>query len=335
MLKRSSAALLNTLADTRPDLLALGSPRFVVTVDTEEEFDWSAPFSRDQHSTTHISAIPRFQSLCDAYGVQPCYLVDYPITQDDRAVELLSGYTQDGRAEIGVQLHPWVNPPFREEVSVKNSFACNLAPELEREKLTNLHSAIIDRMGVYPDAYRAGRYGAGPSTPAILADLNIAIDSSVRTRFDYSRHGGPDYSEHPVNPYWLIQDQVLELPLTTVFAGSLRGAGDAVFGRWFGSETARSMLSRSNMLERIALTPEGIPVNKAIEAIDLAIEEGVQILNLSFHSPSLAPGHTPYVRDAEQLELFYNWWQAIFTHLAETGIRPTNMAEIKSTSRAL
>jgi hypothetical protein len=131
----------------------------------------------------------------------------------------------------------------------------------------------------------------------------------------------------------LVQDKVLELPLTTVFAGSLRGAGDVIFGRWFGSEAARSMLARAAMLERIALTPEGIPVNKAIEGIDLALDEGVQILNLSFHSPSRAPGHTPYVRTADQLEVFYQWWNIIFRHLKEKDVRPTTMGEIKSISR--
>lgn len=315
---------------TSPDLTSLGGPRFVVTVDTEEEFDWSARFSRNQHGTTHVAAIPRFQTLCDEQDVQPCYLVDYPITQDSKAVELLAGYAADNRAEIGVQLHPWVNPPFAEQISVHNSYSCNLPPELEREKLSILYTAIVGNFGVLPDAYRAGRYGAGPETPSILADLGVAIDSSARARFDYSVHGGPDYSQFPVIPYWLIEGRLLELPLTTVFSGTLRGAGDAIFGRWFASDTARSILARSNLLERIALTPEGIPLDKALQAIDLALEDGIPILNLSFHSPSLAPGHTPYVRNAEELEAFYAWWRTVLGHLAKRGVRATTMAEIKA-----
>lgn len=332
MSMRSSDAVVSNFHST-PDLSALGSPRFVVTVDTEEEFDWSAAFSRSEYGTTHIGAMPRFQALCDEFGVQPCYLVDYPITQDAAAVELLAGYAAASRAEIGVQLHPWVNPPFEESVTVGNSFACNLPPALEREKLTVLHDNIVSHMGVWPDVYRAGRYGAGPDTAAILSDLGILIDSSVRTRFDYSGQGGPDYAAHPVNPYWLIKNRVMELPLTTVFGGRLRSAGNIVFGRIFGSEGARSMLARTGMLERIALTPEGIPVDKAIQGIDLALQERVKIITLSFHSPSLAVGHTPYVRNAGQLEDFYLWWDRVFRHLAAKGVRPTTMAEVKRASR--
>jgi hypothetical protein len=311
------------------DMSALGGPRFILTVDTEEEFDWGAPFSRDGYATSHLKAVPRFQDFCSAHGVTPCYLVDFPITEDVFGVDLLGYYARAGDAEIGVQLHPWVNPPFDEVVSLHNSYACNLPEPLERAKLTALHAAIVSRFGVRPDAYRAGRYGAGKYTPAILEDLGIAVDSSVRSHFDYSDQGGPNYNYHPLAPYWLRRGSLLELPVTTVFGGMLRSGGANIFGRMFSSQTARSMLARSRMLERIALTPEGIPLGKALQGIDLAMEQGVPVINLSFHSPSLAVGHTPYVQDSIQLEQLYAWFEGVFAHLQALGVRPTNMAEIK------
>jgi hypothetical protein len=86
------------------------------------------------------------------------------------------------------------------------------------------------------------------------------------------------------------------------------------------------------LIERIALTPEGISLPKALEGIDLAITEGVKIINLSFHSPSLAVGHTPYVRDDHQLQELYDWFKGVFAHLQASGVRPTTMAEIKCVS---
>lgn len=315
---------------SQPDLSRLGSPRYVVTVDTEEEFDWAGPFTRDQHGLTHVCAIDRFQRLADDYGIQPSYLIDYPIATDPASIKLLGGYAAEGRAEIGVQLHPWVSPPFDEVVSVHNSFACNLPAELERQKLVGLHKAIVANYGVQPDSYRAGRYGAGPATPAILQELGVAIDTSVRARFDYSEHGGPNYSGHPQMPYWLVENELMELPVTTVFAGKMRGAGDFLFRKIFASHSARALLSRTHMVERIALTPEGIPLDKAIQAVDLALEDGLPVLNFSFHSPSLAVGHTPYVRSEADLEQFYAWFTGVFDHLRRSGVRPTTMAEIKS-----
>jgi hypothetical protein len=304
------------------------APRFIVTVDTEEEFDWSAPFTRGEHGTTHVAAIDRFQRLCDSHDVRPAYLVDYPIVEDTAAVELLGGYVSDARADVGVQLHPWVNPPFDEEPCVHNSYACNLPPVLERAKLTALHSLIVERFGVKPQMYRAGRYGAGHHSRQVLRDLGVAIDTSVRSLFDYTDQGGPNYSECPLDPYWITEGELIELPVTTVFSGALQAAGKVIFNRAFESVTSRGLLARTGMLERIALTPEGIPVEKAIRAVDIALARKIPILNFSFHSPSLAVGHTPYVRNVEELERFYDWWIQIFAHLELRGVKPTHVNEI-------
>jgi hypothetical protein len=311
------------------EFASLVCPQFVLTVDTEEEFDWDKAFTREGHGTQHLTAVPRFQALCAEHGVSPCYLVDYPIAQDAFGVDLLGGFAAAGEAEIGVQLHPWVNPPFVETLSVENSYACNLPREVERAKLALLHRTIVDRFGISPDAYRAGRYGAGRATPAFLAELGIAIDTSVRSRFDYSGQGGPDYRGYPLNPYWLRRSEVMELPLTTMFAGALRAVGDVVYGRWFGSQPSRSALARAGLVERIALTPEGISLPKALHAIDLALAQGVRIINISFHSPSLAIGHTPYVRTKDDLAELYAWFEGVFSHLRKSGAKPTTMAEIK------
>jgi hypothetical protein len=314
------------------DFSVFETSRFLVTVDTEEEFDWSAPFTRDRHSMTHIASIDRFQLLCDNHGVRPAYLIDYPVANDDRAVNLLGTYAKQGRADIGVQLHPWVNPPFAEEPSVHNSYACNLSPELEREKLTALYDLIVSRFDLKPQIYRAGRYGAGHNSRKILEDLGISIDTSVRALFDYSEQGGPNYSECPLNPYWIKDDRLIELPLTTVFSGILRAGGKGLFSRAFATASSRGLLARTGMLERIALTPEGIPVEKAIKAVDIALAQRVPILNFSFHSPSLAVGHTPYVRSEADLEAFYDWWNKMFAHLAARGVKPTHVEEIRTAS---
>lgn len=328
---RVGAAVTMETAQTEPVRFVdfgFDGPRFIVTVDTEEEFDWAAPFTRDQHGTTHVSAIDRFQRLCDDHAVRPAYLVDYPIANDAAAVDLLSRYVAEHRADVGVQLHPWVNPPFAEEISITNSYACNLPPELERAKLTALHTLIADRFGVRPQIYRAGRYGAGVNSQKILRDLGVAIDTSVRSLFDYSEQTGPNYADCPLDPYWIANGALIELPVTTVFGGVLRPAGKLIFNHVFETLTSRGLLARSGMLERIALTPEGIPVDKAIQAVDVALDQKIPILNFSFHSPSLAVGHTPYVRSSEELERFYDWWVKVFAHLKARGVQPTYVNEI-------
>jgi hypothetical protein len=236
----------------------------------------------------------------------------------------------DGRAEIGVQLHPWVNPPHAEDLTVSNSFAGNLEPALEEAKLVKLRDTISRAFnGTAPLIYRAGRYGVGPHTAAILGQASIAIDTSVRAHFDYSSQGGPDFTGLPAHPWWVDRrGGLMELPLTTVFSGLLRRAGPWLFPRLWRVPRLRGVLARLGLMNRVPLTPEGVSAAEAIAGIDLALGDGLPVLVFSFHSPSLRPGNTPYVRDDDQLDQLYGWWRTVFAHLARRGVRPAGVAQI-------
>lgn len=303
--------------------------RFIVTVDTEEEFDWTRPIQREGYGLAHLPRIAKFQSFCENEGVCPIYLIDYPIATSALAADILREPVAQGRAEIGIQLHPWVNPPFDEQVSERNSYAGNLPPELERAKFNRLREAIESNFQTVPQIYRAGRYGLGPQSGQMLRDAGIAMDSSVRTKFDYSAKGGVDYRNHPSKPYWVGDERaLLELPLTTVFWGLLRQQGDLLYPLMWRMPALRAVLARTKLLERIPLTPEGISVDEAIRGIDIALDDGLPLLVFSFHSPSLRPGHTPYVRNEQDLDAFYNWWRSIFAYLNQRNVTPTNVRSL-------
>ena len=306
-------------------------PRFLLTVDTEEDFDWDKPLARESHDTRHVRQLGNFQQFCENEGVVPVYLVDWPIANSRTAGQILREPIEKGRAEIGVQLHPWVNPPFQEEVTQRNSFPGNLPPDLEERKLAMLRDAIEANFGVAPLVYRAGRYGAGPNTAELLSEQGIAIDSSVRPLFDYSSGGGPDYRKHPLHPYWLDDDRTLmELPLTSSYWGMLRRQGDLIYPRLWRLPAMRGVLAKLGLLERVPLTPEGVSVEEAIRGIDIALDDGLPVLVFSFHSPSLRPGSTPYVRNEDDLDALYDWWGRIFAYLRQRGVAASCVRDIMS-----
>jgi hypothetical protein len=303
--------------------------RFIITVDTEEEFDWSKPLAREGHGLDHVAQLAKFQAFCEEAGVAPIYLVDWPVATSPLAAEILKPALAAGKAEIGVQLHPWVNPPFDEEVNEHNSFAGNLPAELEAAKFGNLRAMIEDKFGATPLIYRAGRYGVGPRTAELLSAHGLAIDSSVRSKFDYSAAGGPDFRRHPLTPYWLDAERtLLELPLTTVFWGMLRRQGDWLYPALWRAPRLRGLLAKLSLLERIPLTPEGIDVDEAIRGIDIALDDGLPLLVFSFHSPSLQAGHTPYVRNERDLDALYDWWNRVLAYLEMRDVKPTGVREI-------
>lgn len=307
--------------------------RFTVFVDTEEEFDWSAPLSRDARATAAVTAIPAAHARFAAAGVPLTFMVDHPIVSDPAAIDILRRSVEDGVSRIGTQLHPWVTPPFDEPVTPFNSFPGNLPPALEAAKIDTMTAAITAAFGAAPRAYRAGRYGIGSNTVALLAQRGYVLDSSVRAHYDYSAQGGPDFSH--IGNHGFGHGGLIELPLTTVFTGHLRAQALPLFAAMGRVPRGRGLMARSGLLARIALTPEQMPLRDALRAVEIAVDAGIAVLNFSFHSPSLVPGNTPYVRDAAELAVFWRWWDGMLTALDRLGVRPIGLDALIAAAQGL
>ncbi|WP_260600281.1 polysaccharide deacetylase family protein [Sphingomonas endolithica] len=302
-------------------------------VDTEEEFDWNAPLDSLNRSVTAIAALPAAHQWFAARGVPMTYLVDHPVATDPASADILRGVIADGRSAIGSQLHPWVNPPLDEQMVPRNTFVGNLPDALQAAKLDVLTDAITAAVGMPPRIFRAGRYGIGPATLQLLADRGYRIDSSMRSVYDYSAEEGPDFSAIGSHAFRCgPAASIVELPLSTVFTGCARRGGARLYRALGRLPRARGVFSRLGLLSRVALTPEDMPLADALEAIAVAIGEGVRVLNFAFHSPSLVPGHTPYVRDAADLAAFYHWWDVVLHDLDRRGVRPASLDDLITAS---
>jgi hypothetical protein len=307
--------------------------RFTVFVDTEEEFDWHAPLTRAAHDVSAIAAMPEAHRRFADRGVPLTFMVDFPIATDARAIDILRAALADGVSAVGTQLHAWVTPPFDEVLTSANSYAGNLPTALEGAKLDAVTDAITAAFGAAPRVYRAGRYGIGPATASLLAARGYRLDSSMRARYSYVADGGPDF--RAIGNHAFRIGDLVELPLTTVFTGRAARGGSLLYERLGWVPKGRGLFARAGLLSRVALTPEDMRLDDALEAIAVALGEGVRALNFSFHSPSLVPGHTPYVRDAADLAVFHRWWDKVIDDLAGRGVRAASLDELIAASRAL
>lgn len=301
--------------------------RFTVFVDVEEEFDWRAPLDSAHRSTTAMTAFPYAHRWFAERGVGLTCMVDYPIASDPVAIAILGRVAEDDRCAIGTQLHPWVNPPLGEPVTPFSSYAGNLSRELEASKIAVITDTIERAFSTRPVAFRAGRYGLGPWTLRSLAAAGYRLDSSVRAGYDLRADGGPDFSRIGNAAYW--SEGMVELPLTSVYPGRAgRRIGPALYRGLGQLPHARGAVARLGIVSRVALTPEGMPVADALRAVEAAVAGGERLLVFSFHSPSLAPGHTPYVRTAAELATFYDWWMQVLARLTRLGVDHASLADI-------
>ena len=307
-------------------------PQLIVVIDTEEEFNWSAPPDRASTAVTAMSEIYRVQDIFNEYDLVPCYVVDYPIASNKESVKPLKEYLDNSQCEIGAHLHPWVNPPFTEEVTVSNMYPGNLTFETERDKLKQLQQTIKESLGIDPNIYKAGRYGLGENTYKILNELGFTIDLSVCSAFDYRHDGGPDFSDSLTEPYWIkAEKKVLEIPLTGAFVGHAGHFSKSIYNLsgYLNMVKARGILSRLSIVDRLMLSPEGYSSEEHIKLTRFLYNKGVRTFTWNFHSPSVVPGMTMYTKNEKEVQNFLDSFKRYFDfflgELSGEGTTPTKI----------
>lgn len=324
-----SAALPAASAAAPPQLLLNGipyepapcllsrPPTLYVVVDTEAEFDWTKPFNRTSTEVTSICRQVLAQEIFDVHGLRPVYLVDYAVASQPAGYEPLCRILDRRGCVIGAHLHPWVNPPHKEEISNYTSFAGNLPPDLEYRKLQMLTEMIEQNLGVRPLFFKAGRYGLGSSTMETLRRLGFKVDFSIMPLADMRSKGGPDFRFAQACPYRTGEGEILSLPMTRGQVGALaplppraHAALHSKSGLW---ARLPGVLSRTNLLNTVTLTPEGMTAREQISLLQAMVDRGHRTFVLHYHSPSLGM-FTPYVQNQAELEAFLENIQAVLRH---------------------
>jgi teichuronic acid biosynthesis glycosyltransferase TuaC len=304
----------------RPVACQSEKPALLVVIDTESEFDWSKGVGADQGAVRSIERLPQVQRMFERHGIRPCYVLDYPVATSPVSAAIMRDIASRG-AEIGAHLQPWTTPPFIEPIDDAHAFPGNLPFWLQRQKLSILSDAIENNIGARPRIFKAGRYGIGAATLALLEEMGFEVDLSTAPGFDYKQEGGPDFSRFSTHLSWFGRTRrLLEIPTTSGFTGPLRNNG-AAWCRVLDRPSLkplrmRGLMDRSGLLSRVRLSPEGYSLEKMKKLSRVMIAGGVHCLTLSFHSSSLQPGFTPYCSSEvdvqcllEKLEQFVKFFQ--------------------------
>lgn len=191
----------------------------------------------------------------------------------------------------------------------KNSFPGNLSYEQEYEKLKSLTDTINKNFGFQPRIYKAGRYGIGENTLHILQSLGYKIDCSIVPKTNFTRYGGPDFS-HIQNhqPYWIVDEQLLEVPLSVDYVGLLAKAGQTLQKTLQHPNSIKlklpAIFSKLKLFEQIRLTPEGHNIDELKRLTLSMAQQNHKVFCLTYHSSTLMPGGSPYVKNTEELKNF-------------------------------
>ena len=290
----------------KPDLL------FVLSMDTEEEWDWSGEFPQRDFSVSNAGKLPAFQAFCDAQGIRPTYFVDYAVADDAEAVAALQPAVTARRCEIAAHLHPWANPPYYGNTGEFESHVVNLPVDQTRAKLDALIKKLIESFGVAPNAFRTGRWGVNGTILELLRERGITIDSSMYPLFSNEWF---DCERTPLAPYWPdfaepmdrgSQRDVLEFPVTVGFNRRNQRAALGLYKTI--SQPALEPLRlvgtlwQSRLLRKLYLSPEVMSGEDMAPLVDLAIDQELPVLHMFLHSSSLLDHSQGMMSEAEAFD---------------------------------
>jgi hypothetical protein len=136
----------------------------------------------------------------------------------------------------------------------------------------------------------------------MLVDFSLLPGGNLRDRH------GPDFRAIAPLPYRTPGTHILSMPMTAGAFGPLAGPEPLLAGVLDSPACralrVRTVLARLRLLDRATLTPEGTTLEDQIRLVRSLIRRGHRVFVLHYHSPSLAPGNTPYVRSERDLALF-------------------------------
>jgi len=319
-----------------------------ITIDTEEDI-WGG-YTVKNPSVENIKNIPMLQEIFNKYSAIPTYLINYPVATNKYSIEILKDMHDNKHCDIGTHCHPWNTPPFDIEMqSAVNSFMCNLSEELVFEKIAKLHNTIAENFNYTPIVFRAGRWGVGKNVINAIQHLGYKIDTSVTPFQDWSDWLGPTFNLRTNTAHGLSgMDKIclkaencvecdksnhciIEIPPTIGFLQknfiSCINNRNILMNSAYSKFHILGILDRLKLLNHRVLSPEVSTINEMIKLSSIMLDKGHRFLNMSFHSTSLLPGKSPFVKNNKDLKTFLNKIDKYLEYLTKKGISCIGMSQ--------
>ena len=310
--------------------------QFIITIDTEGDNQWD--HGRDL-TVENIRYVPRFQALCEDYGIKPTYLVTSEVCLDGFAKELFRDYLSNNRAEVGAHLHSWSTPPFMDlqglmENDSNHAFASELPYDLLNKKIAKLTEQITLSFGKQPTSFRSGRYGFNKNVARSLVENGYLVDSSVTPYVSWAEqngipggNGGPDFIDSAVFPHRFEFEGgfITEIPITILPTNFALRSSEHLSRLYFRHVDSSILLRTMRKLfysnQPVWLRPvPGTDLAILIRLIKVAISKKLPFLTMMFHSSELMPGCSKYRPDKASVEELYKLLEDLFKMLNRMNI---------------
>ena len=314
---------------------------FVLTIDTEEEWDWEGDFPQDNFAVSNTQKIPEFQAFCEDKNIRPTYFVDYAVVNDSSSVARLKPAVDQETCEIGAHLHPWANPPYYGPTGERESHVVNLPIEHTEAKVDALISRLQQEFNILPTSFRTGRWGINGAVLDLLVKKGFTVDSSM---YPFYRNEYFDCSKTPLHPYWpnFIDPQkkghqrnILEIPASVGFNHTgynfLYKLYELVNQPPWYQLHMPGIFWRLKLLQKIYLSPEVSSTEDMITLVDSLLLRKEPVIHMYMHSSSLVDGITGVMPEKDATQLIIKRISEVVGYLKQqTNVRFCTISEAAS-----
>jgi len=301
-------------------------PAFLITVDTEGDHLWSKP---REITTRNSRYLPRFQALCEKYGLKPTYLTNWEMANCPVFRDFGQDVIAHNTGEIGMHLHAWNSPPINPLTDNDYSYQPYLIeyPQCQiREKVKMLTECLRETFQVDVVSHRAGRWSLDETYVRSLIEHGYLVDCSVTPHVSWtsclgrpSGGGGTDFTTFPETPYRVdprdikrpdASSTLLELPMTIV---RFRYPFLIELGRRLLRRNPRAAAVMRRVFPDIGwLRADGGPASRLLSVLDVVRRENRAYAEFMIHSSELMPGGSPTFPDEASIEALYESLDVLF-----------------------
>lgn len=289
---------------------------FLLSVDTEEEWDWSDEFPEKDFSVSNVEKIKPFQKFCQQLGIRPTYFTDYAVAEKPEAAAILREIVDNNTGEIGAHLHPWCNPPYYGKTGERESHVVNLPIDHVEKKLDALIELLNKQFGVMPNAFRTGRWGINGEVLSLLEKKGIEIDSSM---YPFFKNEFFDCEQTILTPYWPnftepmnsgAQRSLLEIPVTVGFNWKhhhlMRRLYNIISHPALYHLHLVTLFWHTHLLRKLYLSPEVTSGKDMRPLVNFALDNQHPVIHMYFHSSSLIDGATGFMKQDNAYDVICN-----------------------------
>jgi hypothetical protein len=281
---------------------------FLITIDTECDCspDWSS--SNPLSFRNILYGIPGLlQPLFGKYRAKPTYLVTTEVMENSECVNTLKNL--DGEFELGTHLHGEFSSPARKyekpDGMRTNDFICLYDRQKEFLKLEAITALFAGKFGYRPLTFRAGRFGAGPSTLRSLENLGYIADTSVTPCEKWtSSEGTVDFTRAPRQPYHPDS------------AGDIARAGSSGILE-FPVSIYKPFMRGPRWLRPSPIVPPG-DIIRVLDVLEKCTKGDVYA-NMMFHSMEIIPCASPYCATEKDVRAYLDTLDMVLAEAAGRG----------------